>query len=113
MPFETNKNRIRDLQKDVDLSFFKPIPVLKKYGFTQIRLAEALNLSQATVNHIINGNPNIAQVKMIADVIGCNFMEFFDLPALGAPEPVSSLSSCPVCNSPLTVTLSCPAKNQQ
>lgn len=109
MPFETQKTRVRELQKSVDLSFYKPQRVLGKYGYTQKRLADELNLSQTTLNSIINGNPNIAQIKLLADAIGCDFTEFFDFDRWGTiHDSITGRAECPACKTTLIVTLSCP-----
>ncbi len=85
MPYETTKNKIRKISDSVNIDFYQPKAVLSKYGWTQNRLAETLGASVASINGIINGRPSIAQVKLLAETIGCSFFEFFDASSAGNP----------------------------
>ncbi len=85
MPYETTKNRVRKISDSVNIDFYQPKAVLSKYGWTQNRLAEKLGASVASINGIINGRPSIAQVKLLAETIGCSFFEFFDASIVGNP----------------------------
>lgn len=100
MPFPTTKKKIRNLADGVDISFYRPKAVLDKYGYKQYRLAEELGASLASINGIVNGNPSIAQVKLLADTIGCSFLEFFDATA---GNSASVGISCPRCGLPMSV----------
>lgn len=77
--------------------------VLKKYGITQIALAERLGINRVSLNATIN-NPNIklSTLDKIADAIGCDVTEFF------APADTADHNTitCPHCGEKLVINLS-------
>ena len=77
--------------------------VLKKYGITQIALAERLGINRVSLNATIN-NPNIklSTLDKIADAIGCDLTEFF------APADTADHNTitCPHCGEKLVINLS-------
>ena len=77
--------------------------VLKKYGITQIALAERLGINRVSLNATLN-NPNIklSTLDKIADAIGCDVTEFFS-PADTAEH---STITCPHCGAKLVINLS-------
>ena len=77
--------------------------VLKKYGITQIALAERLGINRVSLNATLN-NPNIklSTLDKIADAIGCDVTEFFT-PADTAEHNVIT---CPHCGAKLVINLS-------
>ena len=77
--------------------------VLKKYGITQIALAERLGINRVSLNATLN-NPNIklSTLDKIADAIGCDVTEFFS-PADTAEHNVIT---CPHCGEKLVINLS-------
>ena len=81
--------------------------VLKKYGITQIALAERLGINRVSLNATLN-NPNIklSTLDKIADAIGCDVTEFFS-PAYTADHNVIT---CPHCGEKLVINLSIPDK---
>ena len=81
--------------------------VLKKYGITQIALAERLGINRVSLNATLN-NPNIklSTLDKIADAIGCDVTEFFK-PA--ATEDHNTIT-CPHCGAKLVINLSIPDK---
>lgn len=107
MAFQTTKKKIRNLADEVSLDFYQPKRVLFKYGYTQSLLSQKLGVSPASVNSIVNGNPSIAQVKIMADAIGCPFSEFFDFSDTAGSE-VSEKScnhvKCPACGASLGIS---------
>ena len=69
--------------------------VLKKYGITQIALAERLGINRVSLNATLN-NPNIklSTLDKIADAIGCDVTEFF------TPDTAEhNTITCPHCGS--------------
>lgn len=48
--------------------------ILEQKGWTQVKLADKMNVSRQVMNNIIQGNKNvtIAEVKKIADILGVN-----------------------------------------
>ena len=77
--------------------------VLKKYGITQIALAERLGINRVSLNATLN-NPNIklSTLDKIADAIGCDVTEFFS-PADTADH---NTITCPHCVEKLVINLS-------
>ena len=77
--------------------------VLKKYGITQIALAERLGINRVSLNATLN-NPNIklSTLYKIADAIGCDVTEFF------APADTAEHSTitCPHCGEKIVINLS-------
>ena len=76
--------------------------VLKKYGITQIALAERLGINRVSLNATLN-NPNIklSTLDKIADAIGCDVTEFF------TPDTADhSTITCPHCGAKLVINLS-------
>lgn len=106
MSFPTNKKKIRNLSDDIDLNFYQPKKVLVIHGYTQTQLAEELGISLASVNGIINGNPSIAQIKVLADAIGCSFYEFFNFEPeyyFSTTLHTSNRVKCPTCGADLAL----------
>ena len=80
--------------------------VLKKYGITQIALAERLGINRVSLNATLN-NPNIklSTLDKIADAIGCDVTEFF------TPDTADhNTITCPHCGEKLVINLSVPDK---
>lgn len=76
--------------------------VLKKYGITQIALAERLGINRVSLNATLN-NPNIklSTLDKIADAIGCDVTEFF------TPDTAEhNTITCPHCGEKLVINLS-------
>ena len=76
--------------------------VLKKYGITQIALAERLGINRVSLNATLN-NPNIklSTLDKIADAIGCDVTEFF------TPDTADhNVIICPHCGEKLVINLS-------
>ena len=76
--------------------------VLKKYGITQIALAERLGINRVSLNATLN-NPNIklSTLDKIADAIGCDVTEFFTPDTAG-----HNTITCPHCGEKLVINLS-------
>ena len=76
--------------------------VLKKYGITQIALAERLGINRVSLNATLN-NPNIklSTLDKIADAIGCDVTEFFTPDTAG-----HNTITCPHCGAKLVINLS-------
>lgn len=58
--------------------------VIKEKGFTLDRVASELKergimprASKSSLSQSINGNPNLSTLQAIAEVIGCNVVDFF------------------------------------
>ena len=80
--------------------------VLKKYGITQIALAERLGINRVSLNATLN-NPNIklSTLDKIADAIGCDVTKFFTPDTAG-----HNTITCPHCGAKLVINLSIPDK---
>ena len=70
--------------------------VIKEKGFTLSRVVEELKdrglmprASKSSLSQSINGNPNISTLRSIAEVIGCDIVDFF------TDEVEHNVISCP------------------
>jgi len=78
--------------------------VIRQHGYTIEQVAEQMGIQRGSLANMIGGNVTVGTLQRIADVIGCNRMEFF------ADEGQEGLSStpatkCPYCGHELHVTL--------
>lgn len=85
--------------------------VLKKYGITQIDLAERMGINRVSLNVTLN-NPNIklSTLDKLADAIGCDVAEFF------TPLPTNAdhnVITCPHCGAKLVINLSVSDKKHE
>ena len=76
--------------------------VLKKYGITQIALAERLGINRVSLNATLNNqNIKLSTLDKIADAIGCDVTEFF------TPDTAEhNTITCPHCGAKLVINLS-------
>lgn len=84
--------------------------VLKKYGITQIELAEKMGINRVSLNVTLN-NPNIklSTLDKLADAIGCDVAEFFS----PADKADHNVITCPHCGAKLQINLSVSDKKQE
>lgn len=84
--------------------------VLKKYGITQIDLADRLGINRVSLNVTLN-NPNIklSTLDKLADAIGCDVAEFF----APADKADHNVITCPHCGAKLQINLSVSDKKQE
>ena len=61
--------------------------VMKRKGFTYDQLAEKIGMSPSSTFMIVNRAPSILHVKMLADVMGVPFADFFDFSKKEVPCP--------------------------
>ena len=52
--------------------------IIKRKGFTQKQVSDALGINRVNLNNMINGNPTYKTMRQVADVIGANVSEFFE-----------------------------------
>lgn len=85
--------------------------VIKKYGITQIDLAERLGINRVSLNVTLN-NPNIklSTLDKLADAIGCDVAEFFTPPPTNADH---NTITCPHCGAKLEINLSVSDKKHE
>lgn len=50
---------------------------IKSHGYTQEDVAKRLGVTRETLNRTISNNPTISTLSKIADVLGCNIVDFF------------------------------------
>ena len=53
---------------------------IKKYGLTSIQVAERMGITPVGLSYHINGNPSVEILNRIAEAIGCDISELFELP---------------------------------
>ena len=84
--------------------------VLKKYGITQIELAERMGINRVSLNVTLN-NPNIklSTLDKLADAIGCDVAEFFT----PADKADHNVVTCPHCGAKLEINLSISDKKHE
>ncbi|WP_308242825.1 helix-turn-helix transcriptional regulator [uncultured Prevotella sp.] len=84
--------------------------VLKKYGITQIELAEKMGINRVSLNVTLN-NPNIklSTLGKLADAIGCDVAEFFT----PADKADHNVITCPHCGAKLEINLSISDKKHE
>ena len=84
--------------------------VLKKYGITQIELAERMGINRVSLNVTLN-NPNIklSTLDKLADAIGCDVAEFFS----PADKADHNVITCPHCGAKLVINLSVSDKKHE
>lgn len=51
--------------------------VIKAHHLTINKVAEALGVNRISFSNTINNNPTYSTLKKIADVVGCDVMDFF------------------------------------
>jgi len=54
--------------------------ILKLRGMTMLQLAEELNINRVNLSSSINGNPTIATLEKIANILEVNLSELFAKP---------------------------------
>lgn len=52
--------------------------IIKRKGFKQKQVSEALGINRVNLNKMIKGNPTYKTMRQVADVIGANVSEFFE-----------------------------------
>ena len=71
--------------------------VIKKYGFSQVEVAEKLGVSKGSFNQSVhNENTSINMLRKIAGVLGCSVSEFFE-----DERPQEKGLVCPKCGAKL------------
>ena len=73
--------------------------VIKKYGKTIQDVADAMGKSRSTIANTIANNPTIDTLRKIADVLGCDVVEFFDDERTQEPPYIT----CPNCGKKIII----------
>ena len=80
--------------------------VIKDCGFTLEKVGaqwRPFPITKGSLSKSINNNPTVATLKQIADIIGCDVMDFFRDEATHQPEQVPDNSiTCPHCGKKIT-----------
>ena len=73
--------------------------VIKRHGFKQVEVAEALGVTKGSLNQTVhNENTSVNMLRKIAKIIGCDISEFFEDEATHQEAPVPGNSiTCPNC----------------
>lgn len=53
------------------------LSVLKRHGHTTYTLAKEMNIKQSTLSNMLNGNPTVKSLKLMAEKMPCSVAEFF------------------------------------
>ena len=84
--------------------------VLKKYGVTQVELADKLGINRVSVSRLLSDNNDMraSTIIKIAKAIGCTAGELFD-DALEVREEASAVAStsfvCPHCGKEIRIAI--------
>lgn len=80
--------------------------ILKAKGLTQIELADKLGVTRSAVVSILTGNPTIATLERIADVLDVHLLDLFKDDREGnPPTDCNSVNVCPHCNNKIEITI--------
>ena len=60
--------------------------LIKEHGLTINQVAEKLGINRVSLTNTINNNPTYTTLRKIADVVGCDVMDFFRDEATHQPE---------------------------
>lgn len=52
--------------------------IAKKRGYTMVQVAEKLGVNPVSLSSAINGNPTVATLEKIANVLGVDVADFFE-----------------------------------
>ena len=53
------------------------LSVLRRHGHTTYSLAKEMNIKQSTLSTMLNGNPTVKSLKLMAEKMPCSVAEFF------------------------------------
>lgn len=53
------------------------LTVIRRYGHTSYTLAKEMGIKQSTFSQMINGNPTVKTLRLIAEAAKCQVAEFF------------------------------------
>ena len=53
------------------------LSVLKRHGHTTYTLAKEMKIKQSTLSNMLNGNPTVKSLKLMAEKMPCSVAEFF------------------------------------
>jgi transcriptional regulator with XRE-family HTH domain len=53
------------------------LSVLKRHGHTTYTLAKEMDIKQSTLSNMLNGNPTVKSLKLMAEKMPCSVAEFF------------------------------------
>ena len=53
------------------------LSVLKRHGHTTYTLAKEMKIKQSTLSTMLNGNPTVKSLKLMAEKMPCSVAEFF------------------------------------
>lgn len=83
---------------------------IKEQGFTLEQVASKMpnsrtgevGISKQTMTQVVGGNPQVSTLRSIADIIGCDILDFFKDEASHQPDSGTSVS-CPHCGKPINI----------
>jgi lambda repressor-like predicted transcriptional regulator len=53
------------------------LSVLKRHGHTTYTLAKEMDIKQSTLSNMLNGNPTVKSLRLMAEKMPCSVAEFF------------------------------------
>lgn len=73
--------------------------LIKDKGITKVELAERLGIARPSLYSILNGNPTVATLERVAEVIGCEMADFFPRETVLS----TSVLTCPHCGKKISL----------
>lgn len=72
------------------------IAVMKKYGYTQVKLADAMGIARQSLDNALNSDMRTSTLERIADAMGVSVAEFYG----------GASCKCPHCGKPINISIS-------
>ena len=72
--------------------------VLKERGYTLVKVATEMGVTKSALSQMVNGNPSVSTLRRIADIVGCQIIDFFE-------DETEPTLKCPHCGKKFTVHL--------
>ena len=78
--------------------------VIHAHGLRVMDVADKMGVNRVTLTNTINGNPTVKTLERIAEIVGCNVVEFFQ--DNQQQEQQVPQHTCPHCGKPINISLS-------
>lgn len=72
--------------------------VLKERGYTLVKVATEMGVTKSALSQMVNGNPSVSTLRRIADIVGCQIIDFFE-------DEMEPTLKCPNCGKSFKVNL--------
>ena len=72
--------------------------VLKERGYTLVKVATEMGVTKSALSQMVNGNPSVSTLRRIAEIVGCQIIDFFE-------DETEPTLKCPNCGKSFKVNL--------